>query len=256
MFKSIERRTVAAWPALVRIVQVNVGLTDARSLDGDALVSKLMALGTSGVVSNTGGIYAWYSTELPYQARNPYLVNRDLVADANVRTIPQLLNHELDIVLGVIDPAISDNLVLAVPVIEVEHGIVLPADDPRCRQTSIEPSEPTDKMWVLHTEDPETERSISEHYLHRGKSAPNIDVRTSSFSTGLQHVRHQEFVMSAPIQLSSVIEKEGLVMWRIRDDMPKRQAGLHIRQSGANIAVIQYAVEFLPSLVEGQAQTI
>ena len=58
MFKSTERRTVAAWPALARIVQVNVGLTDARSLDGDELVSKLVALGANEVVRDEPGQHA------------------------------------------------------------------------------------------------------------------------------------------------------------------------------------------------------
>jgi DNA-binding transcriptional LysR family regulator len=180
----------------------------------------------------------------------------DLIADANVRTIPLLLDHELDVVLGVLDQGHHDDLILTVPVTEVEHGIVLPADDPRSQQQAIDPSDLTDKMWVLYTEDPETERIISEHYLHRGQSAPDIDVRTSSFSTGLQLVRQQDFVMSAPIQLSEVIEKEGLVIRRVRDGMPKRQAGLHVRQSGANIAAIQYAMNVLPELVEGKTKPV
>ncbi len=81
LFKSAERTAGSVWPALARVVQVNLGLSDAMSLDIDGLVRDLIALGANGVVFNTGGIYAWYPTELIHHGRNPYLVDRDLVAE-------------------------------------------------------------------------------------------------------------------------------------------------------------------------------
>jgi len=81
LFKSTDRPTQSGWPSLARVVQVNLGLSDAISLDIDGLVADLIALGANGVVFNTGGVYTWYPTELTHHGRNPYLADRDLVAE-------------------------------------------------------------------------------------------------------------------------------------------------------------------------------
>ena len=71
-----------------------------------------------------------------------------------------------------------------------------------------------------------------------------IDVRTTSFSTGLQLVREGKFVMSAPLQLAPVIEAAGLVIRPTRQGIPKRQAGIHFRQSALGYGAIQALLAF------------
>src|SRR3954453_9266106 len=55
-----------------RIVQTNLGLTDA-SMDTRQVARDAKGLGATAMFFNVGGIWAWYPTELPLQAVNPYL---------------------------------------------------------------------------------------------------------------------------------------------------------------------------------------
>lgn len=172
----------------------------------------------------------------------------ELIADANVRTIPMLLAHELDAVLGVIEPGAVDGTIIVKPVTWVEHGIVLPADDPRAATPRIDPSILADKKWALYTEDSAAEQTIRDYYLPQGIAPPLIDVRTSSFSTGLQLVVRGEFVMSAPLQLAPVIEREGLVIRPALRGMPRRQAGIHVRKSSLSFGAVHSLMDAFDEL--------
>lgn len=67
------------WEQPYRIVQTNLRLTDA-SLDPQALAREVLEFGATALTFNVGGIFAFYPTELPLQARNPRLT-RDLTGD-------------------------------------------------------------------------------------------------------------------------------------------------------------------------------
>jgi hypothetical protein len=60
------------WEKPYRIVQTNLRLTDA-SLDPEALARQVREFGATTITFNVGGIFAFYPTELPLQARNPLL---------------------------------------------------------------------------------------------------------------------------------------------------------------------------------------
>lgn len=69
----------AWWEKPYRIVQTNLRLTDA-GLDPVELARQASAFGATAITFNVGGIFAFYPTELPLHARNPYLT-RDLTGD-------------------------------------------------------------------------------------------------------------------------------------------------------------------------------
>lgn len=60
------------WESPYRIVQTNLRLTDA-GLDPDALARQVREFGATAVTFNVGGIFAFYPTDLPLHAVNPYL---------------------------------------------------------------------------------------------------------------------------------------------------------------------------------------
>ena len=60
------------WSEPQRIVQTNLRLTDA-SMDTRQVARDAKKLGATAIFFNVGGIWAWYPTELPLQAINPYL---------------------------------------------------------------------------------------------------------------------------------------------------------------------------------------
>lgn len=69
----------AWWEQPYRIVQTNLRLIDA-NLDPGALARQVRDFGASVITFNVGGIYAFYPTELPLHARNPYL-SKDLTGE-------------------------------------------------------------------------------------------------------------------------------------------------------------------------------
>ncbi len=76
---SVAGKRRAWWEEPYRIVQTNLRLTDA-DLDPLALAGQVRDFGATAVTFNVGGIFAFYPTELPLQARNP-LLTRDLTGD-------------------------------------------------------------------------------------------------------------------------------------------------------------------------------
>jgi hypothetical protein len=63
----------AWWERPYRIVQTNLRLIDA-TLDPSLLAKQVRDFGATAITYNVGGIYAFFPTELPLHARNPYLV--------------------------------------------------------------------------------------------------------------------------------------------------------------------------------------
>ncbi|MEP3279216.1 MAG: LysR family transcriptional regulator [Stappiaceae bacterium] len=172
----------------------------------------------------------------------------ELTTDTKYLIGQQLSDGELDLYLGVNPSDELDETIEMRTVISVEHGIVVHPDDPHASMDRIDPSSLGDRNWVIFAVDPETERSLANYCVPKGINSPMIDVRTTSFATGLQLVRQSQFVMSAPLQLARRIEAEGLVIRPTLHGMPKRDAGIHFRKSAAGFGVIQAVVAFFEKL--------
>ena len=67
------------WSERQRIVQTNLRLTDA-DMDCREVARDARRFGATAIFFNVGGIWAWYPTELPLQAVNPYM-KRDVLGD-------------------------------------------------------------------------------------------------------------------------------------------------------------------------------
>ncbi|MEX3007110.1 LysR family transcriptional regulator [Hoeflea sp. TYP-13] len=167
----------------------------------------------------------------------------------NKYPIGQLLSEgELDVYLGIIPKEHLDNTIFVRYVTNVEHGIVIRTDDPNAKRDRIDTSDLTDYNWVIFADDPETERTIRKYCVPKAAIAPTIDVRTTSFATGLQLVRQGNFVMSAPLQLARRIESEGLVIRPNLNGLPQRRAGIHIRKSAVGYGSIQAILEYFDGI--------
>lgn len=168
----------------------------------------------------------------------------ELSTDAKLPTSELINEGAIDVYLGVMALDNLDDDIHVKYVTDVEHGIVLKADDPHAQQAKIDPSILTDYNWVIFAVDPETERSIQEYRAPGSLRPPIIDVRTTSFSTGLQLVQCGGFVMSAPLQLASVIEAAGLSIRPVINGMPRRHAGIHVRKSALGYGVVKDLLAF------------
>ncbi|MFD1134755.1 family 10 glycosylhydrolase [Paenibacillus urinalis] len=70
------------WRKPLRVIQPNMQVKDTSLIEPRRLVSQLKEMGANTIVFNTGGIYAWYDTELPYHTVNEYLPkDADLLRD-------------------------------------------------------------------------------------------------------------------------------------------------------------------------------
>ena len=155
-----------------------------------------------------------------------------------------LSEGEIDVYLGIIPKEQLDSSIFSRFLTDVEHGLILRADDPKASKKRIDPSDLADYTWVSFAADPETESRIQEYSLPKGANSSLIDIRTTSFATGLQLVSEARCVMSAPLQLAKIIEREGLVVRPARQGMPKRRAGVHLRKSAMEFTSIQAVLEF------------
>lgn len=67
------------WKQPLRIIQPNLQVRDTAQIDPERLAAQLKEMGANAIVFNTGGIYAWYRTAVPYHTVNPYLEERENV---------------------------------------------------------------------------------------------------------------------------------------------------------------------------------
>lgn len=169
----------------------------------------------------------------------------ELQTDANVRTIPMLMDGSLDVVLGMIEPETFDETLYVKPMIEVEHGIVFKRGHGAERDKFVTPAHFADTAWVIYTDDPQTEKAISDFYLPEVSDTVHVRVRSASFVTGLEMVSQGNFVMSAPLQLESVINAHGLEIRPVVGGMQKRTAGVHVRRSSLGYPAINMLLEAL-----------
>ncbi|MBG6144511.1 DNA-binding transcriptional LysR family regulator [Labrenzia sp. EL_142] len=151
---------------------------------------------------------------------------------------------EIDIYLGIIPKEQLDDAILVRYITSVEHGIVVRADDPNAQGTHIDPSNLRGYRWVSFVVDPETESRIQEHCAPEDAVESIIDIRTTSFATGLQLVKEGGFVMSAPLQLAHRIESEGLMIRPSLHGMPRREAGIYVRKSSLGYNAIQAVLNY------------
>lgn len=168
----------------------------------------------------------------------------DLDTQSHEQPGRSLIAGILDVYLGVIPDEELDESIYTKYITQVEHGIVLCADDPHAQGAAINPAQLAGYSWVSFVVDPVTESSIERYTLPEGTSKSLIDIRTTSFATGIQLVKTGQFVMSAPLQLAPVVEKDGLVIRPFQHRMPQRNAGLHVRKSALGYGAIQSVISY------------
>ncbi|MCR9137681.1 MAG: LysR family transcriptional regulator [Alphaproteobacteria bacterium] len=151
---------------------------------------------------------------------------------------------EIDVYLGILAKDEIDSSISTRHVTRVEHGIVLRKDDPVSQTDTINPADLAGYRWVSFTIDPVTEQRIEQYTLPKGSKQTLIDIRTTSLATGVRLVKTGHFVMSAPLQLADVVEKEGLVIRPVLHRMHPRDAGVHVRKSSLGYGAIKTVISY------------
>ena len=168
----------------------------------------------------------------------------ELSTNIDNATSKMLSESVIDVYMGIITPENLDDSTSVKYVTNVEHGIVLRADDPNASKDRVDPSWLKDYNWVFFTVDHETEKKIEEYFIPKSVSQFIVDVRTTSFNAGLQLVRQGKYALSAPLQLAPEINDAGLIIRPTVHGMPRRKAGIHVRKSSIGYGVIQAIMEF------------
>ena len=172
----------------------------------------------------------------------------ELRTDKSIDNGKMLSEGEIDVYLGIVPPEQIDDSIYVKYLTSVEHGIILRKDNPLAKGPTIDAADLTGFTWVSFLSDQETESRLLKYSVPKGEQDSLIDIRTTSFATGLQLVGEGRFVMSAPLQLASIVEREGLVIRPARGGMPQRKAGLHLRKSTMGYQCIQAVIEHFERL--------
>lgn len=159
-----------------------------------------------------------------------------------------LSSGELDVYMGILSKGEIDSSIFTKHVTQVEHGIVLREDDPITQTETINPADLAGYKWVSFTIDPVTELRIEQYTLPKGTKKSLIDIRTTSLATGVQLVKTGRFVMTAPLQLAKVVNKEGLVIRPFLHRMQLRDAGVHVRESSLEYGAIKTVLSYFDRL--------
>lgn len=78
----VQKEERSWWHKPLRIIQPNMQVLDTPRMDPSRLAAQLKEMGANAMVFNTGGIYAWYDTQVPFHNVNGYLPQgRDLLAE-------------------------------------------------------------------------------------------------------------------------------------------------------------------------------
>ena len=155
-----------------------------------------------------------------------------------------LTSGALDVYLGILSKDEIDSSIHVQHVTQVEHGIVLREDDPISQSETVNPADLANYQWVSFTIDPVTEQRIEQYTLPPGSKGSVIDIRTTSLATGVQLVETGRFVMSAPLQLAKVVEKNGLIIKPFLHRMQPRDAGIHVRKSSMEYGAIKTVISY------------
>ncbi|MEO0859402.1 MAG: LysR family transcriptional regulator [Pseudomonadota bacterium] len=168
----------------------------------------------------------------------------DLKTDMTQLAREALLSGEIDLYLGVINDEGVEAEIYSTTVTEVEHGVVMRPDHPAAGHTAIDISDLAGQQWIIFGNDPETETRLGSLLKPGAATQDVIDIRTTSFTTGLQLVREGPFIMSAPLQLAPRVAQEGLIIHPIKQGLPRREAGVHLRRSALDYGVMKACLAF------------
>ncbi|MEO2215115.1 alpha-amylase family protein [Paenibacillus amylolyticus] len=70
------------WQQPLRIIQPNMQVKDTAKINPQKLADQILEMGANAMVFNTGGIYAWYSSQVKFHVHNDYLPrNSDLLRE-------------------------------------------------------------------------------------------------------------------------------------------------------------------------------
>lgn len=169
----------------------------------------------------------------------------EMWADINERTVPRLLAGELELVLGILDQPAEELGLESFPLTTVEQAVVLPRHSPLVSAGTLCIEHMRDISWVLYGGDKYNEQWLSRYFAENNLGVPKVTLRTSSFSTGLEMVRLGGVAMMAPLQLKPFVSSLGLEICPVDPPITQHKAGVYIRSGTQGIAAVDRFIDLL-----------
>ncbi|SEK11094.1 HTH-type transcriptional regulator CynR [Marinovum algicola] len=229
-----------------KLLMVRATRIEREYRDGKDEISAIASAGLSNLRIGAGPVfYLNWAAPLIGMLKQTYPgLTIDLRTMDNEEPASQLMSGDIDVYLGMIPEDKIDESISTSVVLQIEHGIVMRADDPNSQRENVDPGRLKHYDWVSFVADPVTERSIETYTLPKGSKSSLITIRTTSFTTGIQLVKSGSFIMSAPLQLERFVKKDGLVIRPVEKGMPRRDAGVYARKSSLGFGAVKTVRRF------------
>lgn len=173
------------------------------------------------------------------------MLRLDLIARNNAQTLPLLVNGELDLVLGTIEPLGSEFLLHVIPLLEVEQAVALATDMPCANKEVLSPSDLKDMEWVSYSQVPGSRELLTRYFTQQQLGTPRFAAQTTSFTAGLHLIRHSNLAMQVPLQLQPLVSRDGLRVLPVSPSLARSAAGIYLRESSLGIPAVKAMIEEL-----------
>lgn len=167
------------------------------------------------------------------------MLRLDLVARNNADTLPLLVQGELDLVLGTIEPLDAHYLLHVIPLLEVEQAVAVAEDMPCADKAVLSPSDLIEMDWVSYSQVPGSRELLTRYFSQQQLGRPRFAAQTTSFTAGLHLIKHSHLAMQVPLQIQSVVSREGLKVIPVSPPLSRSAAGIYLRESSLGIPAVK-----------------
>jgi len=177
-------------------------------------------------------------------ARFPQL-RIDLQIGANPRTLPSLLNGDLDLVVARIPGAGLPDFIETRRIVDVRMCVIASADHKLARQRHISGKDLSEYPWVVYQDDDETIAGREAMFRRMGSTPPHIAVESTSVTAIFQLLRAGPYLGCVASGLLGSSIGQGLVEIKLPADVTRFRAGAMLARTLANVAPINALIDLL-----------
>ena len=169
----------------------------------------------------------------------------DLQIGANPRTLPSLLNGDLDLVVARIPSAGLPDFIETRRIVDVRMCVIAAADHKLARQRHISGKDLAEYPWVVYQDDDETIAGREAMFRRMGSAPPHIAVESTSLMAIFQLLRAGPYLGCVANGLLGSSIGQGLVEIKLPADVTRYRAGAMFARTLANVAPINVLIDLL-----------
>jgi DNA-binding transcriptional LysR family regulator len=171
-----------------------------------------------------------------------------LEAASNQITLPKLLEGELDVFVGQIQPIDEDKQLHVRRIATFEHCVALRRKHEFRAKRKLSAADLKDYSWIGYSGGTEPDSMLIEFFRASGLAPPELVVCMTSFASALQLVASGKYAMIVPGQLKPIVEAAGAVVCRLNAPLDHFEAGIYMRRTSVNYPIVRRFSEILDSI--------